>query len=140
MISNGDSIGYENKKDFRSIVLKEVLGILKTKTGIEIVKFAKKANKTAVPSTLDSEAEEITDILIKKKFNDLNKISPVDKKVIKPLFLFLDEEVLLYAKLRNLKFSKKIEKKNKLSDFIDSLEKKHPEIKRAIVNSYLKIR
>ncbi|HTY44060.1 MAG TPA: hypothetical protein VMC80_02360 [Patescibacteria group bacterium] len=137
MIKNGDVIGYEDKKDFRSAVLKEILGILKTKAGIEISN--KGANKIAINSTIDSEADEITNILIDKKVSDLNKVSPVENKIIKPLFLFLDEEVLLYAKLRNLKFKKEKQKKNKISEFIDSLEKKHPEIKRAIVNSYLKI-
>lgn len=98
-----------------------------------------RANKIAIPSTLDLESDEIINILIRKKMNDLNKISPVDKRTIKPLYLFLDEEVLLYAKLKNLKFKKGKEKKEKVLDFINSLEKKHPEIKRAIVNSFLKI-
>ena len=85
------------------------------------------------------EAGEITNTLIKKNMNELKKISPMENRIIKPFYLFLDEEVLLYAKLKNLKFKKRKEKKNKISNFIDSLEKKHPEIKRAIVNSFLKI-
>jgi len=63
--------------------------------------------------------------------------------VIKPLYLFLDEEVLLYAKLKKLKFKKEIKgkktKKDKISNFIDDLEVKHPEIKHAIINSYLEL-
>ena len=46
----------------------------------------------------------------------------------------------MYAKLKGLKFkpSKEKEKKNKISIFIDNLEEKHPEIKRAIVQNYTK--
>jgi hypothetical protein len=140
MISNGDRISYKMGNDFRTVVLKDILALMKERTDIEIGKSPSGKNtKLAIPSTLDMEADEITSTLIKKKFKELNKISPTDKKIIKPLYLFLDEEVLLYAKLRNLKFKKTAEKKDKISVFIDSLEKKHPEIKRAIVNSYLKI-
>ena len=51
--------------------------------------------------------------------------------------MFLDKEVLLYAKLRKLKFEKIKERKNKIGKFIDRLEEKHPEVKRAIVNGCL---
>jgi hypothetical protein len=140
MIKNGDVIGYKDGRDFRSAVLKRILELLKDKANLEIAKLPnKKITKTAIPSTLDFEADEIINILIRKKMKDLNKISPVENKIIKPLYLFLDEEVLLYAKLKNLKFKIEKKKKTKLENFIDSLEKKHPEIKRAIVNSYLKI-
>ncbi len=95
--------------------------------------------KIALPNTLDIEADKLVHILAKGHAEELKKLAPVEGKVIKPLYLFLDEEVLLYAKLRNLKFRKIKEKKDKLSEFINDLEKKHPEIKRAIVNSYLEL-
>jgi tRNA(Ile)-lysidine synthase TilS/MesJ len=140
MIRNGDIIGFADKKDFRSVVLKEILEIAEKRANVKIVKLpSKKTNKITVPLTLDSEAEDIVNAIIEKNLENQN-VSPVENKIIKPLYLFLDEEVLLYAKLRNLRFNKKKEKKNKLSEFIGGLEKKHPEIKRAIVNSYLKIK
>jgi len=46
---------------------------------------------------------------------------------------------LLYAKLKKLKFKNQKEQKNEISLFVDDLEKKHPEIKRAIVNNYLEL-
>lgn len=136
MIRNGEIVGYHDKKDFRTVVLKEMLELFSEKSHIEIVKLpSKKADKIAVDSTLDLEADEIVKEIIGTA--DFKEVSPVKGKIIKPLYLFLDEEVLLYAKLKNLKFEKIKEGKN---GFINELEKKHPEIKRAIVNSYLKIR
>lgn len=140
MIKKGNVIGYENKKDFRNVVLLEILKILEDKASVEIINLPnKRVNKTVSPSTLDLEAGEITNTLIKKNMNELKKISPVENRIIKPLYLFLDEEVLLYAKLKNLKFKMEKNRQNKLENFIDFLENKHPEIKRAIVNSFLKI-
>jgi len=64
--------------------------------------------------------------------------SAVDGRVIKPLYLFLDKEVLLYAKLRGLKFGDVEEKrKDNISLFIDEMEKLHPEVKQAVIASYL---
>ena len=121
-------------------------------------------NKIAISSTLDQEADEIVHEIIKGNIKKLN-VKPVEKKIIKPLYLFLDEEVLLYAKLRNAgaKFEKnketplptgipkegtrtssrpqntKCRGKDEIGEFINELEKKHPEIKRAIVNGWLKL-
>ena len=140
MISNGDVVGYKEGSDFRSVVLKEMLEMFSKRANISLVKLlSKKARKIAVNSTLDLEANEITETIIKNSAESLKKASPVENSIVKPLYLFLDEEVFLYAKLRNLKFKDDKRKQNKISEFIDVLEKKHPEIKRAIVNSYLKI-
>ena len=153
MMKTGDIIGYYDKKDFRSIVLKEILELFSKKSHIEIVRLPNgKANKIAVSFTLDLESDEIVKEIINKSSADLKDVAPVKDNIIKPLYLFLDEEVLLYAKLRNLKFQKTKErqtrslknrqavlKKDKITGFVNELEKKHPEIKRAIVNSYLKI-
>jgi len=92
-------------------------------------------NKIALNLTTDQEAGEIINNLINGKLN--NKNLPVEGKIIKPFYLFLDEEVLLYAKLRKLKFKIENPKKGKITDFLNEMEKKHPEVKRAIVNSYL---
>jgi len=96
-------------------------------------------NKIAITSTLDSEANEIIETLIKGNEKEMKNLKPVDGKMIKPLYLFLNEEVLLYAKLKDLKFDEGKEKKTKIRKFINELEKKHPEVKRAVVNSYLKL-
>ena len=117
------------------------------------------ATKIAIDSTLDSEAEEIIHVMIQKDVEKL-KVAPVAGKIIRPLYLFLDKEVLLYAILKELDFKEKKHiirssksqtkevllyenlklekiKPDKISRFIDKLEEKHPEVKRAIVNSYL---
>ncbi len=142
MIKNGDVIIYENKGGFRGVVLEDVLKMFSEKADVKLIKkntFKSKRGKFAIPNTLDIESDKIIHSLIEGDVKDLKKVSPAIGKTIKPLYLFLDEEVLLYAKLKNLKFKKKIEKKDKLSNFIDDLETKHPEIKQAIINGYLEI-
>jgi len=98
-----------------------------------------KVSKIAIPSTTDLIAYGILNELINGKNKNLKKLLPVENKVIKPLYLFLDKEVLLYAKLKKLKFKKRKEKDNKTTKFINELEKKHPEVKRAVVNGFLKL-
>lgn len=139
MIRQRDILYYETK-NFRDFVVKEILEIFARKTDISFTNNKNKATKVAVSDTIDSEAKEIIDTLINKNSEKLKNLKPVeDKKIIKPLYLFLDEEVLLYAKLRGLKFNNREEKRNDISDFLNKLEQKHPEVKRAVVNSYLKI-
>ena len=139
MIKKGDVISYKKKNDFRSVVLEVLLKMFSEKAFVNLVKMPnKKVNKIAISSTIDSEADKITQDIIKGDAN-LKKVSPSEGKFIKPLYLFLDKEVLLYARLKGLKFKEIKENKNNISKFIDELEKKHPEIKRAIVNSYLKL-
>lgn len=147
MIRKGNVIGYKKRKNFRDVVLEDILKMYADKAMIKLTnigKFSrksprKKVNKIAIASTIDLEAREIIYKIIKGNIENLKKNTPVHNKIIKPLYLFLDEEVLLYAKLKKLKFKKIKEKKNKISTFINNLEKKHPEIKRAIVNSYLNL-
>jgi len=141
MINKDEVLGYKHGKDFRSVVLEDVLKMFAEKWVIKLVRLPskKKVDKIAIPSTIDLEADKFIHEIINKKLQKLNDIKPVNGKVIKPLYLFLDKEVLLYAKLKNLKFKKKMEKKDKINSFIDGLEKKHPEVKRAVVNSYLKL-
>ena len=181
MIKPDDVIGYETERDFRSVVLKDVLEMFAEKSPIELVKLPfspdleiaytnklkinkkqliknsyinnikkfranrdKLPNKIAINSNLDLEAAKIINTLIYGKVNHLKEFSPVVKKgnqiIIKLLYLFLDKEVLLYAKLRNLKFIRiKKENENIISEFINNLEKNHSEVKRAVINSYLKL-
>ena len=159
MSKNGDVILYQNKRNFKDVVLEEALKFFSSKSNAKIVKlkslnlenikeiFKKRKKlsiKIAVSSTLDNEAEEIISGIIFSNIKN-SKANPVEKKIknteiIKPLYLFLDEEILLYAKLKKLKFENTLKKKDKISLLIDYLERKHPEIKRAVVNSYLKIK
>ena len=158
-----------SKKMFtRGIVLEDVLKMFAEKAIVELVKLpsntprvypeksfskiftkGRKLDKIAIASTIDLQANEIICTLIQGEAKDLKKLKPVDGRIIKPLYLFLDKEVLLYAKLRKLKFVKNKKEavrssllerqKDKISNFIDELEKKHPEVKRAVVNSYLSL-
>ncbi len=149
MAKRGDCIYYPERRDFRNVVLEEVLKIWSEKAGVELVSRKKKGSRSAYPKMRNSGAcliavadtlditclNFIEEVFGRKKENLL----PVVGGAIKPLYLFLDEEVELYAKLLKLKFNKNKERKNKLADFINSLEKNHPEVKRAVVNSYLEL-
>lgn len=138
IIKKRDIIGYKKDNSLKGIVLEYILHFLAEKSNIKIVKLPnKRTNKIATDSSLDSEAEKIIQILIKGNISELKKELPTEGNIIKPLYLFLDEEILLYAKLKKLKFVKKKVNTDKISKFLDESEKKHPEVKRAIVNSLL---
>lgn len=141
MIEKEDVVAYENKGDFRSVVLESLLNLYAEKGIIDVIKLSKsrKFNKKAVSNTADIEADKLIQHIVKGKLDSLNKFAPVNKKVIKPLFLFLDKEVELYAKLIGLKYKKTKPKTDKLGKFVNDLEKKHPEIKHSIVKSYLEL-
>lgn len=171
MIKKNDIVGFDNKGDFRGVVLEDVLEMYAEKFMIGMVKMklpslrlginkkllkkeseefnlinnshksrakrGKVPNKIAIPTTLDIESDKAIHILIKGDSENLKELSPVQGKMIKPLYLFSDEEVLLYVKLRGLKFKIKKEKKDEIKKFVEGLEKKHPEVKNAIVKSVL---
>ncbi len=138
MIKYGDILGYKKGNNFKSVVLENILHFLSEKSNLEIVKLPnKQANKIANESSLDSEADEVVGIMIKGNSSKLKKEFPIEGNVIKPLYLFLDDEILLYARLKNLKFKESKNKRDKIEDFLDKFEKKHPEVKRAVVNSLL---
>jgi hypothetical protein len=141
MIKNGDVVGYKKSTAVYDVVLEDVLKMFAEKGHVELVKLPnKKATKIAKSDTTDSVADEIVHEVVS---GDLKKegIKPKEGKIIRPLYLFLDKEVLLYAKLRGLKYKvEKKEVKDKLGKFVDELEKKHPEIRHAIVNGMLEIK
>ncbi len=140
MIKKEDIIGYKNGKNFKGVVLETMLEFIADKMSIKLVNSRdRKNNKLALDSSIDSESEKIIKTLINGRVSDLKRNLPVGGKIIKPLYLFLDEEILLYAKLRKLKFKKEKKKKSKINDFEDEFEEKHPEVKRAIVNSVLEL-
>jgi len=134
MIKTGDMI-YYNKHNFKGAVIEELFKIYSEKTNIKFTNNKSKATKIVLDDTIDSEANEIVNDLINKK---VKAIMPIDGKIIRPLYLFLDEEILLYARLKRLKFKIKKKKINNISEFLDNMEKKHPEVKRAVVNGYMK--
>lgn len=141
MIGREDVLAHENKGDFRGVVLENLLKMFSKRSLVKIVKLPSnvKFSKKAISDTLDINSDRIIKDIVKGKIKDLEKVGAVEGKVIRPLYLFLDEEVLLYAQIKKLKFKKTKETKDKWTSFIESLEKKHPEIKRAIVNSYLEL-
>ncbi len=158
MVKKEDVVGYYQSNYLLGVVLEDVLKMFAEKFPVKIKKFQRtkdtmtqtakrlKVNEIAWPSTIDLVSYEIVNEIINGNVRNLMEdVFPVEElgkktKIIKPLYLFLDKEVLLYAKLRKLKFKKINVKLGKISKFIDELEKTHPEVKRAIVNSCLKLR
>ncbi len=134
LVTKSDKIKTSNSKDIRNVVLKELIKIYNSKV-------PKKSEKTTLKianfQTTDSIAYSITKDLFKNKLS--NKYLPKLKNKINPLYLFLDKEILLYANLKKLKFSNKKQKNTKLPQLVNKLEEKHPEIKHAIIQSYLKL-
>jgi len=140
LIKKGEIVGYKHGGDINEVVLEDLLKLYVDKGFSEMVRLpSKKATKIALSDNLDSESSEIIHSLIEGDTSKLKNFSPTNGKEIKPLYLFSDKEILLYAKIRNLKFKVKKIKKDKITSFVDDLEKKHPEIKRAIINSYLEL-
>jgi hypothetical protein len=158
MFDGKDVIGYVKRSDFKSIVLEEMLKFVSDKYNFNVIKMPNKkweppagssqlqhpnrklkVTKIALNSSLDSESEKIIHILIEKKAGELKSCFPVVGKEVKPLYLFLDSEILLFAKLKGLKFKEIKKQKEKIEAFADEFEKYHPEVKRAVVNSVLKL-
>lgn len=140
MVKREDIIGYKENNNFRNVVLEYLLQLASQKYGCNLVKLPnKKANKIVSDSSIDSEAENVINEIINGKSSALENYLPIEKKTIKPLYLFLDEEILLYAKIKKLKFNSIKESKDKITDFLNKSNEKHPEVKRAVVNSLLKL-
>ncbi len=152
MIKYGEVVGYVSGKGFRDVVLEDVLKMFEEKSRIKLIKLPshlrsqmdniinrKDISKIAIAQTTDLIAYKIINTILNKSAKNLGDVAPTESKVIKPLYLFLDKEVLLYAKIKKLKFEKIKEKEDEIGKFINELEKKHPEVKRAVVKGCLKI-
>ncbi len=112
-----------------------------------------RVTKVATGHSLDDEAETIILNLVKGDTKLLAKLGPIagvlrNRKFaarIKPLYLCSTKEIILFAKLMKIKYDAKTcpvrsdTLRIKIRKFLDGLEKQHPEVKRAIVNSYLNI-
>jgi hypothetical protein len=140
MIKKGDILGYKKSTNFRDVVLDDLLKLYSTKAPVEVVKLpSKKAKKIVSSETASSESLEIIQELFKGKLKT-KEHKPTIGKIIKPMYLFLDKEVLLYAKLKGLKHVKPKQDKDKISKLIKDLETKHPEIEHGIINGYLSLK
>jgi hypothetical protein len=150
MIKKGDKVGYVSSNNVRFVVLKDLLEMFSEKAPIELVKVCEKTknpdlkvDKFASVLSSDSVAFLMTHRLIKSKPFKLKNLAPVQGKIINPLYLFLDKEIELYAKLKGLKYTKtkipKSMKQDKIYQFLEELEKKHPELKHSIVKTYLEL-
>jgi len=102
-------------------------------------KQTQKAKKIIIlPECLDDIAETILRAQFEKDFSrQIQKLDPKftskDKVYARPLYFMARNEIQIYAKLKKLKFQEK-----KQESWLDELEVKHPEIKNAIVNAFLK--
>lgn len=132
-LKRGEIVGYVKEGDFRNVVLEEILKMIGRKGFVEIT-TGKKYDKLAIPLTINLQAYEIVDEVINGNVGNLEK---KNKKIITPLMLFLDKEVELYAKLKNLKTKKIKIKDTEISKFVDNLERRHPEVRQAIVKGVL---
>ncbi|MFH0831510.1 MAG: TIGR00269 family protein [archaeon] len=109
--------------------------------------------KIATGHSLDDEAETVIINMMKGNPALLAKLGPVSgikqrKKLvqrIKPLYFRSSKEVILYAKFQKLPLSLKTctlrtdTFRASIRNFLENMEKNHPEIKNAIVNSLLQI-
>ncbi len=141
LIQQNDIITYQKSTKLKNVVLEKLLQMFSEKSRIQLLKFStkKKYSKIAITTSTDDEAQEILKILMNSNAKKLETFGPIYKKTIKPFYIFLDCEILLYAKIKKLKFKTPKIKPTKISKFINDLEKKHPEIKRAIINGYLEL-
>lgn len=108
----------------------------------------KRNEKIALEQSLDDEALLIVMNILNKssKFDFIGPEIRINGSThIKPLYFCLDKEIELYAKINGIKGKGKAKAKEKgilklkVIDFISNMEKKHPEIKNAIVNAMLEI-
>lgn len=136
MIEKEDVLLHKSSGNFRDAVLSDLLKDFESRSTCKIVSSGK-YNKEIISNTLDIETRNVVNSLFEGK--GIGESSPVIGNKIKPLYLFLDKEVMIYSKLRNLKFNQEKVNLNEFEELIESLEKKHPEIKQAIMNSYLEL-
>ena len=136
-IKNNTKLFIENHKNSQvcSFVLSKVL----ENREAELIKQKNKADKIILSSSLDDNAESIIYNLSTSGLNNQNlpKHKQKNKTIIQPLYLLLDKEIQLYAKLTNMNLNNiKNKKLNQIKTFLNTIDNKG-ENKAAIVNSYL---
>ena len=139
LIKRNEIVAYKNSGNFREAALEDILKFLSERAGIQIVnaKKSKKYNKLAISDTINVNSDRIIENVFQGDLSKIKNVNPTEKNIIKPLYLFTDEEVLLYAKIKKLKFKIEKGKKDKINEFVDSLNKKHPELRRAVISGWL---
>ncbi len=155
----------EIKRQTLSFVLEK----MRAKLNIALVK--RNATKKASVDSVDNIASCLLDCFVNKRLRNMKRCGPIRKEkigkrwitIVKPFYLFLDAEILLYAKIKKIVKPNILqqwpfrpgesfmlsglrevgESKNKMRKklllFLDELEKKHPEVKHAIVQGYLSV-
>ena len=118
--------------------MKDNLLYFAPKAGCKLVNSGK-YDKKVVCDNLDSNSYNFISCLLNHKLREADDLMPIVKTEIKPMYFFLDKEIKLFADLRGLKYKKQREDNNEWNNFVDEMEKKHPELKQAIMNSYLKL-
>ncbi len=144
LIEQGGKICILHSGEIASAVLYYILRKFAGERRQGIVKVTEKDMKSlkrvVVSSSLDEEAEGIIRNLMYKNAKSLLNLGPIEGKRVKPLYFCSDREIMLYARLKKLIIGRQKEnKKDKIRDFLDKMEKKHPELKNAIVNAFLEI-
>lgn len=89
-------------------------------------------------TALDDSTDDIATAMMGSWFvNKSVDLSPKSSRIIRPLFLITEQEIMIYASLRHLDGKQK--KKTPARIMLDNMEKIHPEIKRAIAQAYLQL-
>jgi len=87
---------------------------------------------------LDDSTDDVATLMMESWFQHKSvDLAPRTSKVIRPLFLMTDNEIKIYASLKRI--GGKDKRKSDARAMLDEMEKKHPEIKRAIVQSCLQL-
>jgi len=146
LIKKEEKICFFEKKDFRSVVLRYLLEGFFTKYGNELIEIknlegCKPCDKVALEDSADVVSKDFFNKIVNEKniIPESFLVFDENKKIIRPLYLFLDKEIKLYAGLKNLDYDKKVSENNIFDNFIDGLEKKHLELKTSVISSCLKL-
>ena len=109
---------------------------------LHLLKLSKRKGKLSDKS-LNDISNTILYTVMYKKINELSKLLPKNQ----PLYFLSDKEIKLYAKLKKIKNTEKIQNKPKKKDknklkpidfFIKEIEKQSPDIRHNIVESLLR--
>lgn len=136
MIKMEDKLFFQKSKFVRDVVLEY---LLKMYSDINFLKTKTSNCKVVLSDSADVFSKKQINSLALTNSPKIEENLPVYKNTIRPLIFFLDKEIVLFAKLKSLNFNLTKEAFGEFDSVIDSLEEKHPEIKHAILNSFLEI-
>lgn len=112
-----------------------------------------KANRLATGHNMDDEAQSVIMNQFRSNVETTARLGPVTGVVddprfvrrIKPFYLLLEEEVMLYSTLKGLPHPPKrcpyshTAYRNEIRAMLNEFEKRHPGVKNNVINSFLKI-